>query len=258
MTDDLLAPPQDRNYLEDLVGDNKKFKSAEDLAKGKYIADNYILTLEAQLDQMRTDYLKIKEENQAKAGLQELIDRMNSQRQMTKDIQTPMVPEQKPPVFDPKQIDDLIESRMNERELARRQTENISQVKAKLEQHLGREYHEALQSRMDTLDISKDEFNNMARNNPKALIKLLDLEPQQYTPSRDPFAPPRSNIRTDQFKPAVEKKTWSYWQRLKDTDPKKYHSSQTNVEMHKAMMELGSEFEDGDYNRFDKDFRIKY
>ena len=253
MTDDLLNLPQD-NYLENLVGEGKKFKTPEELAKGKYISDNYILTLESQLDQMRGDYLKLHEEQVAKAGLQELIDKMNIQKPVTKD--TTLVQETKPPI-DPKQIEDLIDSRMSQREQAKKEAENIQFVKTKLEATLGKEYHEQLQSRMAEVGLSSDQFNQMARNTPKALTKLLELEPQ-FVPSRDPFAPPRSQVRTDQFKPKTEVRDWAWYQDLKVKEPKKYYSRETNVQMHKDALALGAAFETGDFNRFDKDFRINY
>src|SRR5258706_1732429 len=253
MTEDLLNLPQD-NYLENLVGEGKKFKTPEELAKGKYISDNYILTLESQLDQMRGDYLKLHEEQVAKAGLQELIDKMNIQKPVTKD--TTLVPETKPPI-DPKQIEDLIDSRMSQREQAKKEAENIQFVKTKLEATLGKEYHEQLQSRMAEVGLSSDQFNQMVRNTPKALTKLLELEPQ-FVPSRDPFAPPRSQFRTDQFKPKTEVQDWAWYKDLKVKEPKKYYSPQTNVQMHKDALALGAAFETGDFNRFDKDFRINY
>src|SRR5258706_1081853 len=255
MTEDLLNLPQD-NYLENLVGEGKKFKTPEDLAKGKYISDNYILTLESQLDQMRGDYLKLHEEQVAKAGLQELIDKMNIQNKPVAVDNKPLVPETKSPI-DPKQIEDLIDSRMSQREQAKREAENVQFVKTKLEATLGKEYHENLQSRMAELDLSADQFNTMARNNPKALTKLLELEPQ-FVPSRDPFAPPRSQVRTDQFKPKTEVRDWAWYQDLKVKETKKYYSPQTNVQMHKNALALGAAFETGDFNRFDKDFRINY
>jgi hypothetical protein len=255
MTDDLLTPPTDPNYLEELVGDNKKFKSAEELAKGKYIADNYIQTLESQLDQLRSDYIKLNEEQSAKAGLQELIDKMNSQKPVTPDITK--VPDVKPTI-DPKQIEDLIDSRMSQREQARRESENVNLVKNKLQEKWGKEYHNSLQQRISDIDLTSDQFNQMAKNNPKTLIKLLELDSQQQVPSRDPFAPPRSHIRSDNFKPKTETRDWAWYQDLKVKDPKKYYSPATNVQMHKDALELGAAFETGDFNRFDKDYRINY
>src|SRR5260370_8426378 len=167
MTDDLLNLPQD-NYLENLVGEGKKFKTAEELAKGKYISDNYILTLESQMDQLRGDYLKLHEEQVAKAGLQELIDKMNIQNKPVSADNKPLVPETKSPI-DPKQIEDLIDSRMSQREQAKREAENIQFVKTKLEATLVKDYHEALQSRMAEVHLSSDQFILMPHNNPKSL-----------------------------------------------------------------------------------------
>jgi len=251
----------DKNQIDDqvdyytlLVGENAKFKNEKELAKGKYIADNYIMTLESQMDQMRKDLDKERSENMAKANLSELLDKYQNRQQVPPE-NTPIV-QDKSPTIDPKQIESLIDSRMSERELARKEAENYTFVKNKLIEQYGQNYSNYIANHMAELGITEDYLNSMARSNPKATLKMLGIDPDPVL--KDPFrTTPRTNMTP--FTPKTqEKKTWTYWQKMKEERPKEYYSPKTNVEMHRAALELGAEFEDGDFGRFQKDFRISY
>jgi hypothetical protein len=259
VTDSLLeTSPIDDNidYYESLVGENKKFKDAKDLAKGKYIADNYIQTLESQMDQIRRDYLKEKEQNTARAKLEELLDRLEK-KQTAIPTEQPIVPEQKPPSIKKEDIESLVDTRIQERETTRKQTENYNFVKQKLTEKYGANYGAQLASQMAELDITEDYLNQTARNNPKVLLKMLGID--DVSPNRDPFRQtPKSSINTTNFKPNVEVRNWDYYQKMKETNPKKYYSPQTNVEMHRDMLALGDAFETDDFNKFQKDYRISF
>jgi hypothetical protein len=239
------------DYYSLLVGENAKFKNEKELAKGKYIADNYIGTLESQMDQLRAELDKERNTNMAKAKLEDLLDQYQK-RQQEPPAKEPI--QDKSPTIDPKQIESLIDNRMQERETSRKQQDNQDFVKKQLTEQYGTDYSRYIANAMSELDMSEDMLNQMARTNPKALLKMLGVGEQ----SRDPF---RNTLRNTQvpFTPRpAEQKTWSYWQKMKEENPKKYHSRETNVEMHRAALELGDAFEDGDFNRFRKDFRISY
>lgn len=245
------------DYYSLLVGENAKFKNEKELAKGKYIADNYITTLESQLDQTRAQLLKEQEQNIARAKMEDLLDRLEK-RQNTLPAEQPILPEPKsPPSIKKEEIESLVDTRIQQRETTRKESENFNFVKQKLAEKWGANYSNQLSQQMADLGISEDYINREARNNPKVLLRLLGV--QDVAPINDPFrSPPRSAQNTFNFKPNVEVKNWDYWQKMKTENPKKYYSQQTNVEMHKAMLELGEAFETDDFRRYEKDYRIKF
>lgn len=244
------------DYYDSLVGENKKFKDAKELAKGKYISDNYILTLESQLDQMRKDYLTEKEQNVARAKMEDLLDRLEKRQIETPNAQ-PIVVEPKTPSIKKEEIESLVDTRIQQRETTRKENDNFNFVKQKLAEKWGSNYSHQLSQHMADLDITEDYINREARSNPKALLRTLGI--QDVSPTQDPFrVPPRSVQNTSNFKPQVEVKNWDYWQKMKKDDPKKYYMPQTNVEMHRAALELGEAFETDDFRRYEKDYRIKF
>ena len=257
MVDSLLTQDQtddNTDYYNLLVGEKAKFKNEKELAKGKYIADNYILTLETQMDQLRRDYEREKNENMAKAKLEDLLDQYQNRKPAPPQDTTDTV--DKSPSINTKQIESLIENRMQERETSRKQSDNYNFVKNKLIEQYGQNYSNQLAQAITEFDMTEDQLNTMARSNPKALLKMMGVDPDPVI--RDPFrAPPKTTISPFAPKP-MEKRSWSYYQKMKDENPRKYFSRETNVQMHRDALDLGADFEDGDFGRFQKDFRISY
>ena len=255
MTDNLFEDPQDKiefdqnkDYLEDLVGEGKKFKDIQALAKGKAYSDATIDILTKKLDDLRTDYLKLREENTAQAKLQEYIDRLEKLPEERERVA--MEPEAKGNKSDGLKLEDiesLFESKIEQREAASRERQNFEIVQNKLKERYGDNSSKFLTEQMQNLGLSREDINQMARKQPNVLIKALGLD---QTPSNETFrAPPQSSRRSDTFSPtAGQKRTWSYYQELKKTNPRLYHDPQTNIQMQKDYLELGAAFEDGDFH----------
>jgi hypothetical protein len=250
---DNATPPLDQNkdYLTELVGEGKKFKTPQDLARSKYEADSFIEVLKRQQDELRADYLKLREDNTAKAKLEELIGQLEAKQQQLASNNQPIVTEvkDKPPTFDPKQIESLVSSEILKLRASEKEENNFNQVKVKLTERFGNNYQSALKQQIDELGLSESDINALARKSPTAFYKTLGLD----TPvQQETFqAPPRSNQRSDNFKPkGGEKRTWSFYQEMKRNDPKRYLDPKTNVQIHNDMMALGDEFKDGDYHAY--------
>lgn len=257
MNDNLLDnsnPPQEdpnKNYLAEFVGEGKKFKDAETLAKAKYDSDQYIKTLERQKDELRADYLKIREESMSQAKLKELIDQLEA-KQKSSAI-TPNAPDQdvqKPQSFDPKELESLVSKSIQAHEMTKTQEQNFNFVKNKLIEKHGSNYQAALKQQIDSLGLTEDYVNEMARKYPSAFLKTLGVDAQ---PGNSTFqSPPKSATRNDSFTPQVQQdRTWAWYQNLKKTDPKTYLDPKTSVQMHNDAIRLGERFKDGDYAAFD-------
>lgn len=256
MTESLIEKEYpDRDFYAELVGPNQKFKDEKELAKGKWYADELVRTYEHRMDQMREEIDSLRSKEQASAKLTDLIDQYQNRQQVPPENTTLL--QDKSPSIDVKQIESLIDSRMQDRETSRKQQDNYTFVKNKLVEQYGPNYSTALSKQMAELDMSESYLNDMAKNSPKALLKMLGIEENPVL--RDPFrAPPRSNMIQNQYTPQQEERTWAWYQKLKEENPKKYYSRETNVQMHNDAVRLGERFEDGDFNRYAKDYRISY
>lgn len=232
-----------KNYLEELVGPGKKFADAEALAKGKWYADQMIEIKNQREDELRAEYIRVSEENKAKANLAELIDQYKDR--LTNSDHTPAKVDDTQQ-FDMTKIDSLLEEKLQRAEVTRRQEQNFSLVENKLKERYGNNYANVLKQETEALGLSKDFVNQMARTQPEAFLRLVGADRK---PAEDTFqAPVRSNQRSDNFAPkGNEKRTWSYYQNLKRTQPNIYFDRKTAVQMAQDAVSLGEAFQDGDY-----------
>lgn len=244
-------PPQfdqTKNYLVELVGPDKKFKTNEDLARGKAEADVTIELFKKRQDELRTDYLKLREEANQQAKLQDLIDRLENPQKNTPSHEQTQVNELKQPTIDPNQMSSLVSQEILKHETNKKRTDNYNQVQNKLQEMLGSNYQQELAKRMNTLGLTADEINETAKKSPTAFYNMMGLNQQA---NQDSFQSPiRSSQRNDSFSPQGKpKRTWSYYQELKKSDPKLYYDTRIANQMLDDMSELGDAFKDGDFNR---------
>lgn len=253
MTDNLLQelPPTidpNTDFLNELVGENKKFKTPQDLAKGKFESDNYIKVLETRLDEFREDYKKLDADYKSRAKVEELIDKLGT-------LQAPATLNQEPPVkvekpaIDPNEIKNLVASELKEMRTQNTQEDNYNRVGKTLKEHFGDNYASDVKRQLESLDLTEDDFHNLARTRPNFLLKALGADKPLV---KETFqTPPRNERRSDTFSPrGAQKRTWSYYQNMKKENPDLYRNPKTNVDMHNDMMALGEEFKDGDFGKY--------
>lgn len=237
---------ENKNYFEELVGEGKKFKSPEELAKAKQRSDLYIKDLERGRDELRNDYLKQRDELMTRASMQEYIDQMKA-LQSNQSVPPKIADEdKKQPSIDNNQIESLISTKIKEIEDRRKQDDNFNMVKSKLTEKFGANYASSLKHQMDSLGLNDNLVNTLAREHPQVLLRTLGVDQQQQ--EQDFMTPPRSSMRNDSFAPNTTKRTWSWYQQLKKDNPTKYWEPKTTVQMHKDYEALGQAFEDGDFH----------
>jgi len=249
MTESLLAEEEtttidpNKNYLEELVGEGKKFKTAEDLARGKYEADTYIEIMKKRQDELRADYLKMRDEAMAKAKLEELISKLDNKQS---HVDEPKNEERVKPL-DLNEIDTLFSNKLREHEVARKQQENLKLVKDKLIERFGNNYQSTVKQQIESLGITEEVFTQMAQNYPQMVFKTLDIDKPRATEQFP--APPRNSV---QGLPQSGKKdrTWTYYQELKKTNPRLYYDPKIAKQMHDDYQRLGEAFEDGDFKAY--------
>lgn len=241
MTENLLSGSDNttldpnKNYLEELVGEGRKFKDNETLARSKFESDMYVKLLEKKLDQREADYKLALENNISKAEFDKLLEKLN-----TSSSTQPPVNDTKKPEINMDQLDSLVSNKLKEFEDSRKQAMNYQMVKDKLAERFGTN----LESHLTELGLSGESAAQLAKTNPDLLLKALGVDQKQGQPGYQ--APPRN---TSGFTPKpAQKRTWSYYQELKSKNPKLYSDRKTNIQMQKDYIDLGSAFEDGDFH----------
>lgn len=254
MTDNLLDQPEDKpffdpnkNYLEELVGEGKKFKTDADLARGKAEADYMVANLIREKKELLEDHMKLRQEYQAGPKLQEIIDRLSQQTHSSRDENTNNSNEDdKPAAIKPEDIENLVSSKIRDFESSKKETENFNTVKAKLQERYGNNYPDVIKQQVNDLGLTVDDINALAKKSPAAFFRTLGLDQAQNNDNSFQ-APPRSERRSDPFAPNTLKRTWSYYQKMRKERPDEYFNPKTSVQRLKDAVELGDAFNDGNF-----------
>lgn len=239
-----------KTYYEDLVGDGKTFKDNEALAKGKYMADMHIKLLEKRMDELRADYLKVQEQGQTQAKLEELIKTLET-RPASSANPSERGSDNKP-TFDLNEIDTLMSKKLEQGltayEQANRQKENTKIVVDKLKERYGSNYQDTVKQQIQSLGMTEEMFNTMVKDAPSALLRTLGIDGQ----TRENFqSPPRSENQF-QFRGAP-KRTWAYYEEMKRKNPRLYYNPKTLTQLEKDALALGDAFNDGSFEKTDKE-----
>ncbi len=260
LLDDKSEPAFDetKNYFEDLVGEGRKFKDEKELAKSKVLGDLYIKDIVRQKDELANSYIELKAQYDAQAKLVDLVDRIGEKRtnnddtfNVIKNVSNASHLHNEPDnSIDLDSLDKRFEQLLTKREKAQIENENLKKSQKMLREGLGDNYVNVIRSRIDDLEMSEEDVNTLAKRSPKMLARVFGIELEQKFNTPNMFqSPPVSQRRSDTFKPTVQKRTWSYYQEQKKTNPRIFLDPKIAIQMHDDHIALGSAFEDGDFHQ---------
>lgn len=243
-----VAPtvPTEANYLEQLVGEDKKFKSAEDLARGKAEADLFVERLKGELQGLR-DELK------TRTSLEEFMDKMNTKQPEDAPI-APQPTNQEPPAepadiaknMSPEQIESLLEQKLTQREQEINQARNLEEVKGKLQKHFGEDYQTNLKAKALELGLGEQFLEDLAKSQPKAFSHLLGLDSEPATPSPVSESPPvlanQQNTAASFNQSNIGQMKFNDFEKIRKSDPDTYWSPTVQNKMHKLAIAQGEDF----------------
>lgn len=224
--------PNVESYQELLVGEDKKYKSTEDVSKAYYNLDIHKQKLEEENKILREklesadNVEKVAEENKKK-------DEVIKQERQN--------PEQ--PNLSEEQLDQLIQKRIERTEKEKAYTSNIQMVDAKLTEKFGsaENAQRELAVKAAELGVTIEYLGQQAALAPQMVLQMFGEK--QTTVTSTNFKSTTSPEALDTFK-GGEVKGKSYYQKLLMTDPKAYYSKRIQNEMSTARANLGSKYND--------------
>lgn len=161
--------------LESLVGDGKKFKSTEDLAKGKLESDLFISNLEDQNKTLRDELAAAAREADKTSVLEKIMSEIN--KQSTVKEQPSDGKDNQAATLTQDDIVKLIEAR----EAAKQEEKNLAQAMGKMKEIFGEKADEALTKISQKLGLGVEDLNRIARTSPTAFLNLVGTKPQDST-----------------------------------------------------------------------------
>lgn len=263
--DFFTAPPQDqmqqgnntqqadpsKDYLSELVGEDKKFKTPADLARGKYEADQFIARLEREQAELREE---LNRRLTAEDLLKKLEERNNPQQQgnvSTPDPTTSQGEQQSQQTANggsssqltEEEIQKLLDSRLTQREKEQRAERNVQTAIAEMQSAWGENARVELHRKANQLGISPEQLEGYARQNPNVFLTLVGLKKEEPQRTVNNPVPPQTstNSGADNFTGNTTK-NYAYYQKIRQTDRKKYLSKEIQNEMHREAIKQGEAF----------------
>jgi hypothetical protein len=225
-------PDQEVDYFANLVGEGKKFKTPQDLARGKAEADAFIARLQQEQADLRNELAQ-------RARLAELVDRLDKPQDTPPPQQqrqdTPTQPENQG--IDPSKLNEIVNKLLSEREAGNTAKQNLDAVKQTLVDKLGPNYAEKIKTQATQLGVSTDFMESVAKQSPSAFYNLIGLN---ATKTRDGFVTPDGQ-RTS-FEPTTKGRDMKHYENIRKTDPTKYWSPQVQNQLHKDALAMGEKF----------------
>lgn len=229
--EDVVTIDENVDYYSELVGEGKKFKSEKDLARGKWESDQYIKRL-------RTELEAAKAELQNKSSMEELVNKLRNEERTSEN--PPSTPER--PVLTEDDFENKVLELLAKKERERNLETNMERVSRVLEENFGSSdaARLALNKAAKETGMSMEEIRDLAKRSPSAVFKLIGVNDA----GRQPQAP---TVPRNQYNPAASElggtaRNAAYYERMKQTDPKKYFSEKTTVEMIRDRKALGDKF----------------
>lgn len=232
--DDLQVDEKD--YEAELVGEGKKFKTTKDLAKAKAQSDAFIEQLKNENMVARQAAERLQEELKQRKTLSEFMDQINSRDALQPPAKEP---NNEGEGLNQESIEQIVEQTIAKRSAAQQGQINLDAVQQKLIETYGERYEQTLRRRTQELGMTEQEMTQMAMKSPRVFLALVSPTPSETTPS--PLFP-KSNVNTEALRASSgEKKNWSYYEKIRKTDTKKYFSPSTHNEMMQQLATLGDE-----------------
>lgn len=234
MADSLFNSEDTTDYLAELTKEGGKFARSkyateaemyQAIAKGKVNADRTIDMQNSRFDELRDDLLNERSENTAGKSFEQLQKTLEERRQTQQ--QTPI--EQKPAEIP--DLDQFFQNKFAQIKQQEKEAANQEKVESVLRQRFGENARTTMKELMNTLELSDEEFKSLARKSPQVILNALGLNEQRETFE----APPRSSLRSDNFKPQVEIRDAVYYEKLRQENPKEYFSEKISVQRLKDM-----------------------
>lgn len=231
----------DKDYLPELVGDDKKYKTPVDLARAVMEKDLFI-------NQLQTENRDVRGSLAERVKLEEIYEKINSvvNKSPNSDSDTQNTNGTNPPVIPgitPEQIDERLNAKLAELDVKRQADANTSFVKQALTKAFGPNHSSKLKEEAVKLNMTPAQMDQIAATNPSAFLRLVGAEVLEVKKDNSLFTPPVSSTATT-FKPATGERTMAWYKELRKSNPVLWNSRDMVNQRHKDAHRLGEAFFD--------------
>lgn len=215
-------PDNQTEIASQLVGEDKKFKTVNDLAKGKLEADVYIEQMKVQLKAANDELAKVKNADDKFSKILEQIGQRNNES-------TPQVNTTPAMVND--DITALVRNQITAIEKERSAQQNIDTTNSKLKELFGDRAKEIVESKAKELGVGMEELKILSSKSPSALLTLVGAGNQTTQATNAP----QGSINTQaDLGIGVKAGSKEYYNELRRKNPTEYYKKTIHEVMDKV------------------------
>lgn len=225
-TDEVVID-ETKDFLSELVGEDKRYKTPADLAKAKIHADAHIEALNRSLAELREDLKN-------RGTTEDLLTAIKSLKNEPAPI-PPSNHEQEQQGAKPGLTEADIERLLAEREAKSRKTTNLNTAIGKLKEMHGENFRSVVQAKAKELGVTTEYMQKLAEDSPALFTGLFPAR------QKDVFAAPPQGQRSSvaaAFAGSGEK--YSDYDKVRKADPHKYHTASFQRSLNEAVLRAQS------------------
>jgi len=208
--------------LATLVGEGRKYKTADDLAKAYVNAD-------AHIAQLTSENAKLREEAAKGKTINDVLERIESNRKQAGDT-TPVASKG----VTAEDLVRLVDERIAGRATALERAANIQKVEGLLKEQFGDKAKEVYLAKANSPEMRKA-LNNLAAVDPAMVMALFKTETTVGNPvDGSNRSGERSNVQTPTGR-AGDPDCKEYFDVMRKKDPRKFYSTAVQLEMHRKL-----------------------
>jgi len=203
------------DLLDSLVGEGKKFKDAEALAKAKVESDSHISKVEEENRALREKMTQLEEQVAEGKTFDKVLDEINKSKEGAGDNQTSANSEE---------IADIIEQKLKEKDAVTAASANRKSFNDAVLAHMGGDTDKAVEfirTKAKEAGLDNSQLTQLSEKSPQALVQLFGLK--QTKPTNAP------SMSQGNVKPTAEggKRNFAYYQALRrEIGDSKFYSDQ--------------------------------
>lgn len=247
-----------KNYLEELVGDGKKFQDAASLARGKAESDLFIDRLQEENKQMRDRLAQFQTEVETRKtveeNIQSLMDRMRENSSSSSNDSNSDAHNQGDSSNDQgtnesgitlEDVQKVLEKQLEQRDAHQTQHSNLTKSQRALQEAYGNDWKSKSEQRMTELGIGKEFANNLAKEQPNAFIALMipsTSHESKGESSSELFKSGDVDLSSRSRPESKVPLTWTQLEKMRRDDPTKYYQPDIQNYIFEQVGTMGTDF----------------
>ena len=225
------------SFIDHLVGDGKKFRDIEALAKGKLEADKHISEITKTLDELRAELAK---QDYAKS----LLEQMSKGSETGAEQPTPVTTSSSNTENTTQSASDfeaLVEKVITAKEKSKTASQNISVVGEEMQKQFGDKTADYLKAKSLELNMSLDRLKEIAAESPTAFFQLIGVKKMNEKVTSGTMTT-QSTIRSENFNSNSQDRDFNFYQKLRKENRSLYYSPKIQNTMVQDRERLGDRF----------------